>query len=99
MCEGVSKQTPDLRIQPHPPVLKFLDPPLCVYNVRQFVSMYSSSSSFDKEDTTNIVKLMKFSCHASYKMYYVVKWGDKEFNPPPFPIFCLRLNVHLHLHQ
>ena len=28
VCEGVSKQTPDLRILPRPPVLKFLDPQL-----------------------------------------------------------------------
>ena len=31
MCERASKQTPDLKILPRPPVLKFLDPPLVIW--------------------------------------------------------------------
>ena len=48
MCEGASKQTPDLKILPRrdraPPVLKFLDPPLvpCHNRVWHIKEVYSS---------------------------------------------------------
>ena len=59
---------------------------------QQFVSINSSSSSFDKENTTNIVKKMYFFYQTWYKKYLDNEMGDEVLSPL---FFHLWPSVHL----
>ena len=67
----------------------------CITLRRQFASMYySSSGSFDKENTTNIMsKKVSFSCQALYKKYCTMKWNGRRGVITPSLFFRLWRSV------